>query len=752
MAIRIDTAFQAVYTHEPDGHTVPALNGAWTLAGLYRRDGIAPVGQRETLIAALYGESNYMSTTLPWVGLYMNADGVSCRLEGKNGTNPAVISGSYSLEQGRDYRLAVDYNGSGTVRMLVDGVVTLTLSFTPNGGAAGQRSAQLGGYGDLENFSDCTLARWRMWSAVLTEAEHRAEYRSAAPVRTSGLLHNWPMNPGASRLDDTVVGQPDMLDNPAAPVSDATTAFVYRPSIVGMPQFFDLGQTTTPGAQSITVPQYAEYVGIHITASDNASAPYGDLSSLVANFIGSFTRANAPVNALAAGGWVATAQVTSSAAGRTFTPTFTEGSPLAGANAWLYFIQDTTGATARGVGQATGSGGTTPGVASATGVANGLAVAMDMHLGASSGVFPANESGWDSPAGTTAQTTGAFGYFSGTRLRTKPIVANGTETATNQDTLGSVISLATWAPKALVNPVRVSTTKAGAWSVRNRVAVTAAGAWRVRNLAAGSRAGAWSVRNLASATRSGAWSVINRITANHAGAWSVRALAAATRAGAWSVRSLASASIAGAWTIRNLASGTLSGGWSVEAPGLVSAVFAGGWSVRSGVSATLGGAWTVRNTASATRTGAWTVRNLASASVAGAWTVRGPRSGAFSGAWSVEQAGIAAGAFSTGWTVRNRVLATHAGGWSLRGSVAASVAGGWSVRNIAAQTVPGAWSVRVFAIGAFPGAWTLEGVVQAFFSGAWSVETDAPIQIEEAFIARPAARNWTARNPRWGSS
>lgn len=473
MAIRVNAGFQAVYIHEPLGHTVPALNSAWTVAGLYRAD--ADVNQ-DALIVALYGETNYLSSTLNWVGLYMNADGITCRLEGRNGPSAAVVSSSYTLELGREYHVAIDYNGSGTVRMLLDGVAALTLSFTPNAGIAGERSTQWGGYGDLAGYTDCTIARWRMWSAVLTEAEHRAEYRSLVPVRTSGLLHNWPMVAGATRFDDTVSGEPDLMDNPAVPCGDGSN-FVLRPSIIGTPLFFDLGQTTTPGAQSVTVPTYAEHVAVHIIASDDTSAPYADLASLAANFVSAFTRTNgdAPVNAAAAGGWVATAPVNNWSAGRTFTPAFTQGNALAGAHAVVYFIQDSIGATARGAAQATGAG-TTAGTASASGQVDGLAIALDTRLNATAGAYPTVQSGWsDRPPGTAPQTTGAFGYWACSRLRSKPITASGTETATTQDTFASVLTMATWTPRALAGGA-VSGTLASALAA---MSASAAGAVRV---------------------------------------------------------------------------------------------------------------------------------------------------------------------------------------------------------------------------------------------------------------------------------
>ncbi len=158
MAIRVNAPYQAVYIHEPLGHEVPALNTPWSVAGLFRFE--ADVNFN-TLIVALYGTTNAAS----WVGLYMNSDGITCQLEGYNGGSPTV-SASYTLQVGQAYRLAIDYDGAGTVRMLLDGAVVLSMAFVPNAGTAGERSLQWGGYGELAGYTDCTIARWRMWTAV----------------------------------------------------------------------------------------------------------------------------------------------------------------------------------------------------------------------------------------------------------------------------------------------------------------------------------------------------------------------------------------------------------------------------------------------------------------------------------------------------------------------------------------------------------------------------------------------------------
>lgn len=439
MAVRIDTDLQAVYIHEPLGHTVPALNTAWSVAGLYRLEADVNL---DTLIVALYGTT----AAANWVGLYMNSDGITCRLEGYNGGSPTV-SGNYTLEVGRDYHLAIDYNGAGTVRMLLDGVPVLTLAFTPNAGTAGERSLQWGGYGEVSGYTDCTIARWRMWTAVLTEAEHRREHRSTVPIRTRNLIHDWPMDAGSGRFNDTIGSEPDLEDNPAEPCGDGT-AFILRPTIIGTPQFFDLGETTTPGAQTINVPEWAERVVVQTYESDDAGTPDSTLSSLTSDFAGTFTIDAATAVSVAMATAVATADVLNWGAGRTITPVFAAVNTVAGAGMWVSFLQDVGGTfpTDTDKAQATGTG-TTAGTASATGVADGLALAVDTRLDPATGNYPANESGWTSVA--TGQTTGTFTYWGSSRIRRKAITAGGTETATTQNTNGSCVSIATVAARAL---------------------------------------------------------------------------------------------------------------------------------------------------------------------------------------------------------------------------------------------------------------------------------------------------------------
>lgn len=436
MAIRIDTDFQAVYIHEPLGHEVPALNTPWTAAGLFRLEADVNLN---TLIVALYGTT----AAANWVGLYMNSDGITCQLEGYNG-GATTTSSSYTLEVGREYRLAIDYNGAGTVRMLLDGVVVLSMAFTPNAGTPGERSLQWGGYGEISGYTDCTIARWRMWTAVLTEAEHRREYRSTVPFRTRNLIHDWPMDAGSGRFNDTLPGEPDLADNPAAPCGDGT-GFIYRPSVIGTPQFFDLGETTTPGARTVNVPEWAEKVAIFFYESDDAGTPDSTLSTLVSDFAGTFTIEKKTAVTVAQAVAVATADVVNFGSGRTFTPTFTAVNLVAGAGCWVTFLQD-AGDLARAVEQA-GGVGATAGTASATGIADGLAIAVDTRLDATTGNYPANQSGWVSRG--TNQTTGTYTYWASSRIREKIITADGTESATTQNTNGSCVSLLTIGPRAL---------------------------------------------------------------------------------------------------------------------------------------------------------------------------------------------------------------------------------------------------------------------------------------------------------------
>ncbi len=475
MAIRFNADFQAVYLHEPLGHTVPALNTPWSVAGLYRREELAPAGRRNTLIVALYGTT----TAGSWVGLYMNDDGTSCRLEGWRGTPESIVtsSSSYALEQLREYMLAIDYNGAGTVRLLVDGVPALTMAFTPVAGTLGERSLQWGGYGELDDYTDSTIARWRMWTRLLTEAEHRAEHRSTVPVRTDGLIHNWPMVAGSGRLADTVSGEPDLAENPMVPVGDGAD-FLLRPSLYGAPLFFPLGDLASPPAQTINVPQFAKAVAIHVFATDD-TVPDVEVLSVSSNFTGAFALDATAPNPTSAAGAIATALVESYGPGRSFTVTMAAANSLAGAAAWVSFIQDVPDAflTDTTHGEAIGDA-STPGVASAAGTAGGLAIASDTRLDAGSGNYPPNQADWRS-LGTGQSGPGAYGYYGPSRLREKPITATGAQTATTQSTFASIVSLLTLEPAPALATVAPTAPVVEVGDVTNSGNNTASTSWGV---------------------------------------------------------------------------------------------------------------------------------------------------------------------------------------------------------------------------------------------------------------------------------
>lgn len=438
MAIRINTDLQAIYCHEPEGHTVPALNTTWTVAGWYRPEADVNL---DSLIVALYGETNYLSSTLNWLGLYMNSDGVSCRLEGRNGPSSAVVSSNYSLTIGRDYPIAIQYN-SGTLTFLIDGVVILTLSFTPNAGIAGQRSLQWGGYGDVSGYTSCTLARWRMWSAILTEAELRAEFRSTIPVRTTNLIHDYPMDPGTGRMESTMVGEPDLFQNPAVPVSDGT-AFTRTVKGLGTPIWVNIGDSGNPSPFSIDVPEFAEYVGVQLYWTSDGSSQFG-LTSIVGNFCEAFTSNDGANTTVAMGAASGYAKVTSTGAGKTLEVDLAGTSSLAGAGMFVYFMEDVDAVvpvSQQNRALATGTG-TTAGTSTTSTHGPALVRALDSRLDAASGNYPANQTDWLSLA--TQQTLGGgIGYYGAARFR-EISAGTGSVDATTQNTNGSAISSIAW--------------------------------------------------------------------------------------------------------------------------------------------------------------------------------------------------------------------------------------------------------------------------------------------------------------------
>lgn len=473
MAIRIDTAFQAIYVWEAEGHTVPALNTALSAGGLMRVEG--PTTD-ESLVCGFYGVS---TGTLNYWALIKNAGSNNVELRGYNGS--LVTSGTYALSPGQ-YHISIEHD-SGTVRARLDGVVILSMAFSPLAGTAGDRSFQIGGYGEEAGIIDCTVERWRMWSGLLTEAQWRDEFRSEVPVRTVGLVHDWPMVAGSGRLNDTVEGEPDLSENEDFPVGDGT-AITLLPSLYGTPQFFALGDSATPGAQTITVPQFAKAVAIHIFATDD-TVPDVDVTSVTSNFTGSFTLDNITASATSAGGAIATALVQSYGSNRSFTIVMDAANGLAGAGAWVSFLQDVPDSfvTDTDHGEASGDG-TTPGVASASGVDGGLAIASDTRLDAGSGNYPANQSGWTSLATGQSGPGGTIGYYGPSRLRQKAITATGTETATTQTTFASIVSLLTLAPSPALATVAPTAPVVESGDCTNSGNNTASTSWAVSHPAA----------------------------------------------------------------------------------------------------------------------------------------------------------------------------------------------------------------------------------------------------------------------------
>lgn len=458
MAVRIDTDLQAVYVYEPDGHAVPALNTPLSAGGRVRIEAATNI---DSLVCGFFGD---LTATNYW-GLFQIAGGTTVELRGRKSGATTTSGTTFNLAPGEYNGISIEHD-NGTLRARLDGVVILTLAFVPDAGTLGDRSFQIGGYGEVTGFIDCTISHWRMWSGLLTEAEWRREFRATVPARTRGLLHDWPMDAGGTRYDDTVAGQPDMLDNPLVPCGDGT-ALVLRASIIGTPQFFSLGETATPGALSVDVPRWADRVVVHAAWSSNSAAVF-NITSITGNFCGTFVATENEDNlTTSVGVAVFHAEVTINGTGRSLTIVLDAGSPLAGANCWVSFIQDVDRSTpveAMDTAHA-GAGGTVPGTASTATVAPAMVLALDARLSATTGGYATNESGWTSRG--TNQTTGAFGYFLCSRLR-QVAAGTGTTTATTQDTFASAIvsisfrsaALATVAPTAPL-PVESNVTESG---------------------------------------------------------------------------------------------------------------------------------------------------------------------------------------------------------------------------------------------------------------------------------------------------
>lgn len=254
MALRVNTDQQAFYIYEPAGHNVPAMNAAWTILGevVVHSDVNLP-----SIIVTRYLDG----TPTGWAGSYYASDGSTHYIYINPGTGQ-VSSGAWTMGPGR-YSYSIHHNGANLVQVRIDGVLVLEFTATVNAGTNGARSVQWGGFGTpmLAGYMDSTWQRWRMWTADLTPLECFFEFRSATPVRTSGLIHDWPMDAGSGRLDDTVSGQPDLLDNPSFPLGDGTDI----PLQTGYRVYYGAAGTSASGTASCT-PAYPS--GISASTSD----------------------------------------------------------------------------------------------------------------------------------------------------------------------------------------------------------------------------------------------------------------------------------------------------------------------------------------------------------------------------------------------------------------------------------------------------------------------------------------------------
>lgn len=101
---------------------------------------------------------------------------------------------------------------------------------------------------DATEWLDGSIAYWRIWTAVLSDAEIAAESQSATPIRTSGLWANWAF--AAAALTDTVAGR-NLTAGTTALTSDTDPA-------LGGGSFTDAGTATIAlggsGVQSRTAP------------------------------------------------------------------------------------------------------------------------------------------------------------------------------------------------------------------------------------------------------------------------------------------------------------------------------------------------------------------------------------------------------------------------------------------------------------------------------------------------------------------
>jgi hypothetical protein len=256
MSLRVNAVDQAFYLYEGLGDTLPAYNGAWTILGEVVFESDVNTGQ---LFLVRYPD---LAVT-GWCGLYVDSDGTTLILRVNDGAGEVSSTTTLTMVAGTRYPLSLHYNGAGTTTVKLDGVPIMRIAGeTLPAGTAGERSVQWAGIGGTPNgnYADTTWARWRMWSADLNDAECRAEHRSSTPVRTSGLVSNWPMDAGSGRFNDTV-GSNTLRENPAAPIGDGSAISV----LTTVWAAFAAAGTSASGTTSAT-PSYPS--GISSSTSD----------------------------------------------------------------------------------------------------------------------------------------------------------------------------------------------------------------------------------------------------------------------------------------------------------------------------------------------------------------------------------------------------------------------------------------------------------------------------------------------------
>lgn len=256
MAVRIQTD-QTLYLYEAEGDTIFPATGSWSILWMYRHESDLDIA---SLLAVLYGD---VAATIH-CGTHVAADGATVTLRGANGGATTTAPGSFVLEVGREYRFSLIHNsGTGTVTFCNDGIPLLSMAFSPVAGTAGSRSLHFAGYGGPSAGSppgnvDSTWARMRIWTAVLTEAEQKAEFRSLTPVRTSGLVNDWPMPAGSGRFNPASGTTQAIKIYPTTPLVDGTDLgtgpgeLIYRSSNQGADSSLANSSISAPAPAGVT--------------------------------------------------------------------------------------------------------------------------------------------------------------------------------------------------------------------------------------------------------------------------------------------------------------------------------------------------------------------------------------------------------------------------------------------------------------------------------------------------------------------